>query len=186
MKALMKALETKSDIAEAMRVFKFAFNAHVAEAVSVAIGYRGGSTRKDVLWMPSLNLWAYFGYPPSEKSSPNRYWNVFGIGRPSGTVSIACEINPPIKARRYPPAGVLAITDRGTIVVLHRGIFTVTGGITLAFVKKHFKGKWTQFTDRGQVRSAIVVAEVNSPEFGSDVRDFVYEVVRVKDIACST
>ena len=179
---MITALESNEDIATAQRAFEDAFMQHAEESLTVDIGYQGGYARRDVIWMPSLDLWAHFGFPPSEKGPPNRYWNVFGVGKPSGMVSIACEINPPTEAGNNPPAGVFARDEGSRVIVLHRGKFTVTGGIKLKFVRSHFAGEWVQFIEKGNQMSGIKVAVIPSSRFGKDIRDFVLEVLRVKDL----
>jgi len=183
---MLKALESKFDIAAAQQKFQEAFNPYVEDSFSVDIGYQGGYAHRTVIWMPALDLWAHFGFPPSEKGRANRYWNVLGIGKPSGMVSIACEINPPIKARKYPPAGVFAKGGDSLLVVLHRGRLTITRGITFEFVRRHYRGKWVNFYDRGVRKEAIKVAEIPSDRFGYDVRDFVVGILRVKEMARSS
>ena len=183
---MITALESKQDIAIAQRAFEDAFRQYVEESLLVDIGYQGGYARRDVIWMPSLDLWAHFGFPPSEKGPSNRYWNVFGVGKPSGMVSIACEINPPIEARNNPPAGVFARDEDSQLIVLHRGKFNVAGGINMEFVRNHFAGEWVQFTEKGNQMSGIKVAVIPSSRFGKGIRDFVLEVLRVKDLRRSS
>jgi hypothetical protein len=180
---MISSLESKQDIAQAQGEFENAFKLYVEDSYFVDIGYQGGHANRRVIWMPSLDLWAHFGDPPSEKGPPNRYWNVFGIGRPSGMVSIICEINPPKEARNNPPAGVFARDDRNNLLILHRGRLTVTGGIKTEFVKRHINSDWIAILDCGRKKKAILVAKIPSDTFGKDLRHFVLEIERVKELA---
>lgn len=177
------ALESGADIEEAQRTFEESFKPYIEDSYLVDIGYQGGYARRRIVWMPSLDLWAHFGAPPSEKGPPNRYWNVFGIGKPYGIVSIVCEINPPKKARNHSPAGVFAKDEAGRLLVLHRGRLTVTGGIKTAFVRGHINAEWVSFIDRGRRKDAILVARIPSDGFGKDISRFVKEIDRVKRLA---
>ena len=182
---MVTSLRTKEKIQQARIEFENAFRPYTKDSFHVDIGYQGGYANREIIWMPSLNIWAHFGDPPSEKGPPTRYWNVFGIGKPSGMVSIVCEINPPKESRRWPPAGVFARDDSGSLLVLHRGRLTVTGGITTSFVKRNIKARWISFSDRGRNKQGILVARIPSNSFGEDISHFVLEIHRVKELARS-
>jgi hypothetical protein len=127
------------------------------------------------------NLWAYFGLPPEGKSPGERYWNVFGLGKPGATVSIMCEINPPVRGINRRPAGAFAECS-GKISVLHRGNFNAfRGRIPNAFMRSHFKGTWLSAKDGDRESDFLKVGTLSDPDFVAYLRDFVAEAGRLKE-----
>ena len=154
-----------------------------SETEVVSIGYQSGHFDTRVVRVHELGFWGYFGFPPSEKSPGERYWNVFGLGKPSGSVSIACEINPPVSGTNRQAAGVFLIDSSGQPHMGHRGIFNANGRVEKDFVFATFKGKKLQVDDAGQQSHVLYIGRLNDPRFPADLCDFIMEAVRVKDLA---
>ena len=110
----MRILADEKAIKKAQRAFESAITAAADAQMSTVISHPSGQFPTAVYWVSSVDLWAYFGVPPNEKSPGQRYWNVFGLGKPAAAVSIICEINPPIRGIYRRPAGAFAGTAAGT------------------------------------------------------------------------
>ena len=181
---MITILESKNEIARAQREFSRSLQNYKPELISVSLGYQSGHFDTEVSWVASLGIWAYFGVPPEGKSSRSRrYWNAFGLGRPAGMVNIVCEINPPIEKIDRKISGAFAKTEAGTIVVLHRGRFNVTGGMTMQFFRQRYSKQYITVADERTTADVILVGELGTPQFGSDLRFFIVEVDRIKSLA---
>ena len=130
--------------------------------------------------MQSENLWAYFGLPPGGKSIGRRYWNAFGIGKPTGVASIDCEINPPIQGISRRPAGAFATLD-DDIILLHRGAFNAfRGRIPREFMRANLDGTWVVAQDGDRETDFLQVGSLSSPSFVSDLAEFVKAAAQLK------
>lgn len=178
-----KVLLTLSELQKAEDHFKQSASALPHERVSTKLGYQSNSFDTEVFWLPSLEIWAYFGLPPRGKSEGKRFWNAFGIGRPQGTANIVCEVNPSREGINRRTKGAFVKTDNGRNLVCHRGMFNIAGGITAEFVRLHFQGFWLTAEEGASTSSFLKVAELGSPDFGDELRAFVREVARIKDLA---
>ena len=149
----------------------------------VSIGYQSGHFDTRVIWLNDFGYWGYFGFPPSEKSPGERYWNVFGLGKPSGSVSIACEINPPVSGTNRQAGGVFLADSSGQAHLAHRGILNANGRVEKELVFSSFRGKKLAVDDSGYKISVLYVGRLNDPQFPAALRDFIHDVTRVKDLA---
>ena len=93
----MRVLADEGKIAEAQKVFEEVVAGVADERRLTDIRHPHGHLQAQVYWVSSAGLWAYFGFPPDGKSPGKRYWNAFGLEKPSNSVSIMCEINPPVR-----------------------------------------------------------------------------------------
>ena len=183
---MLTVLEKKAQIEMAREMLRDSLAPYASEAISVTIGYQGGNCDAPVTWLPSLGIWAYFGYRPGEKSPGRRFWNVFGIGKPSGMVGIVCEINPPLQGIDRRVQGAFARSSDGRLSVVHRGRFNIRGGITKGFFKKHYRGPYIPVNDGSRISYVIHVGKLSSQEFGESLRNFVVEVDRIKALGRSS
>lgn len=181
----MKVTTSKSGSASAQARFAEAIRSRARETELVSIGYQSNEFDTKVLWLQDLGFWAYFGFPPSEKSPGERYWNVFGLNMPSGSVSIGCEINPPVSGTNRQAAGVFLEDPSGLAHIGHRGILNARGRIEKQFVFSNFRGEKVIVDDAGQRSQVLYVGRLADPRFPESLRDFIREVVRVKELARS-
>ena len=114
----MRILVDEDAITGAQKAFEQAVSSVADERIQTDIGHPNGHLEAQAYWVSSVGLWAYFGLPPDEKSPGKRYWNVFGLEKPSDSVSIMCEINPPVRGIDRRPAGAFAEAG-GELYVLH-------------------------------------------------------------------
>ena len=179
----MKVITSKEEGQLAEDQFEASIRSRSEETDIVSIGYQSNEFDTKVQWLKELGYWAYFGFPPSEKSPGERYWNVFGLERPSTSVSIACEINPPVLGINRQAAGVFLKDPAGRVHVGHRGILNARGRVEKDFVFSSFRGRKLEVDDAGQRTSVLYVGQLSDPRFPEALRDFVKEVARLKDIA---
>ena len=153
-----------------------------SETEVVSIGYQSGHFDAKVIWAHEFGFWGYFGFPPSEKSPGERYWNVFGLGAPLGSVSIACEINTPVSGTNRQAAGVFLSDSSGQTHMGHRGIFNANGRVQKDFVFSNFRGEKLEVDDAGRRSNVLYIGRLNDPQFPAELRHFIDEAVRVKDL----
>ena len=151
------------------------------ETVSTAIRFQGGPFHSEVWWLPTLGIWAHFGYPPSQKANRDRFWNVFGVGRPGKSVKIICEINSPFEGLKTRIGGAFAADGTGGYVILHRGNFRAHG-LTKSLFLQRYRGPKVRVLDGGERRTLALILELGSASAAHDLRDFIYEVGRIKGL----
>lgn len=178
----LKVLADYNAIKNAQRAFEEAISRAADTRISTTISHPYGQLAADVYWVSSVALWAYFGLPPKEKSPGKRYWNVFGLGKPTDSVSIMCEINPPIRGIDRRPAGAFA-ESAGELYVLHRGNFNAfRGRIPRGFTRRQFRGTWLSASDGDRVSELIKVGRLVDSGFLADLGQFVAEAHRLKGL----
>lgn len=178
----MRILIDRSQIASAQAEFANTVKSHAKGTRNITIGFQSGNIEAEVLWLPNLGMWAYFGEPPLEKSLGERYWNVFGIGEPHGMVPITCEINPPKQGTNRQAAGAFAEDEGGSIYLLHRGILNVGGRVRKENLRRYFQWPWTSVEDSDQLSEVMQIGIIGSTDFLEKLRSFIYEVARYKDL----
>jgi len=176
-------LNTREAIKKAHESFAANIQTLSNETVNVVIGYPGGAHENvPVFWLSSLGIWAHFGSPQSERARYSHYWDVFGIGTPDKSVSIVCQINSPRKAINRRAAGAFGLDDKGRLAVFHRGIVR-SKGMNKKFFRNNYNGKWVSVNDGGTLTELVLVAIIGSIDFGIHLRQFVFEVARIKELA---
>jgi hypothetical protein len=182
---MLKVLTSSIELESAQKAFASNVQSIAHVLVPTAIGYQGGTYDTEVLWIPSLGIWAFFGLPPSGKSEGRRFWNAFGIGYPEHLVSIICEINPSREGVNRRTKGAFVIDEKEKVLVCHRGMFNIAGGMTLEFFRRNYRGIWLE-ADEGSQRSTFIrVVQLDSKELGELLRDFVIQVDQIKKLARS-
>lgn len=176
----MIILADEDAITKAQKAFEQAVSSVVDERMLTDIGHPNGHFEAQVYWMSSAGLWAYFGFPPDEKSPGKRHWNVFGLGKPSDSVSIMCEINPPVRGIDRRSAGAFG-EDRGELYVLHRGHFNAfRGRIPNDFTRSQFNGTWISVADGDRNSEFLKVGKFSGHDFVGALRNFVFEAGQLK------
>ena len=178
----MKIIQDAAGLQRTQDIFKLSFESLPHEIVHTSIGYQSGNFETSVIWVPSLDIWGYFGLPPSRKSLGERFWNPFGLGKPPSEVSIVCEINPPRGGPNPSTGGVFLISNDGALTVAHRCRFTVTGGISTDYFLARFKGERIP-PPAGQKKPILArVAQLQANSFGSEIARFIREVHSIKEL----
>ena len=178
----MRLLTDRDEIAKAQDLFARSILSRFSSTIPVSIGYQSGQYDTKVNWFPDLGYWSYFGFPPGEKSSGARYWNAFGLGKPSGMVSIVCEINPPVQSVNRQAAGGFVMDKSDYIYLIHRGILNARGRIKKDFIFRNFDGRFVNINDAGISSKVIHIGGLHDEKLPELVRDFILEVYRIKDL----
>lgn len=114
------------------------------ERITVNIGYQGGTMYdENISWSRELGIWFYF-----DEISESRYWNAFGIEKPSenSSVSIRCEINFPLSGINRSIGGAFVKDNAGNIFIVHRGRIS---RVRKSLFKDRYQGKWRPIDDGG-------------------------------------
>src|SRR5436309_9377234 len=83
------------------------------------IGWQGGGGEYTVYWRQNEQMWVLL----EPREIKNRYWCCFGIEHPPSTqsLSITCEVNPPIEGVDRRIAGAFLRDSLGAIYIAHSG-----------------------------------------------------------------
>lgn len=177
---MFRILDSRSTIETAHQRFAAAIQALSTETVSGSIGYPGGAHRNaSVMWLSSLGIWAHLGFPKMNRS---RYWDVFGIGKPTPRVAIVCEINSPLEGINRNIAGAFGVSDKDELALFHRGRLH-GAGLNKEFFCANYRGTCVPVMDGNCQAKLILVAVVDSADFGIALKRFVLEVDRIKSLA---
>ncbi|MFB2623941.1 McrB family protein [Methanothermobacter marburgensis] len=136
--------------------------------------FQGGEEKGKVYWISDLRIWYMTHFIEG-----SRYWNGFGTDEPAEgeNRTIVCEIN-------FPPEGIdrrigaaFARDPLGNYYVVHRG--KLGGNYSKKFFEDNYNGEWTTVAD-GDRESRVVVIGPLDETLPENIRDFVYEVKRIK------
>lgn len=134
-----------------------------------------GPTPADVIWLASAGIWFYSDLA----KEGNRWWNVFGIGKPrsNSTVSPVCEICVPKKIINRRIAGGFA-EEGSDVFLIHRGNKYGGGkpGMTKEYFWSHYhksKLKSARVIDGKQENEVAVIARLGEAGLGLNIAAFV-------------
>ena len=171
----MNVIKNKDELVMLMQKFKESLIKYADEKIKTQIGFRGYSFKAEVYYSSKLNIWFYF------REESNRYWNVFGIGRPGSQVSIVVEINIPFKGIDRRIAGVFVKDDDGRVWLGHSGkIGGGRRGIGPKAFWKEYSGDRVIVHDNGKTYTYAKIGYLDSPDFPERIKDFVIEVNEIK------
>lgn len=137
----------------------------------LVIGHRGGATGAEAYGTDEGDFWT---------CASTVDWNPFGIG---ANPSMVVQVNFSTGSTTRKSIGVFAEDDNGQIVVMHRG--NIGGGRKgigkkLLMSNTHSPCEWVQAEN--QEIEMLVVGQLRSPLFGAQLKHFVAEVQRVKQL----
>lgn len=179
---MMRIIADRGEIEKAETRFAHSLDAYSPGVVRTTIGYQSGHVVRDVKWVDLLGIWAHFGELLAVDSEGAKYWNAFGLEKPEQPVGIVCEITPPLKGINRRIAGAFVKEGQGHIGVVHRGIFTIAGGMTKDFFRKHFSSEYVSVIDGNRTSEAILVGTLGADDFAYALRDFILGVDRIKQL----
>ncbi len=109
------------------------------------VGYQGGTMQAKVYWRPAEQIWCCF----EELTAEGRYWCAFGTTDPTtiNSLTITCEINPPVVDFDRRCAGLFALDALGDIHLLHSGKL---GGGRTGVSRTNFLA-WNKTSERATV-----------------------------------
>ncbi len=174
---MLKILDDESAIRRCQRHFIRSLKPCVTGRISVRIGHPGESVRANVFWADDPGIWFH-----SKALAGDRFWNAFGLGKPSdgGAVSSTIEINIPILNRDRKLGGAFAQDDAGKVFLVHRGKIGGRKGIGKSLFEAHYRGVWSEVED-GDARSAVVVVgALHSSLFVRHLAQFIRKIEAIK------
>jgi hypothetical protein len=148
------------------------------EKIKATVGFHGGAFETIMYWNKKHDIWVV----PDDMG--NRYWNAFGLGKPDPNLSnsITCEINIPYEINRRVAGGFAEDVD-GNIYLIHRGLIGGSKkGVGKTLFKNNYRGEWTGVLDDGELRYVALVGELKSNNLLQQIKDFILEVERIKDL----
>lgn len=177
---MLRVLNKKNDINNAQKIFLKHFHNIADKDINVIIGYPGGNFKSTVSWIDKLGIWV------CSFKRYDRHINLFGIGEPKegDMIPITCEINFPVSGIDRRIGGAFLTDSTGDIFVAHRGkIGGGKKGIGKSLFEDQYRGQWEIVEDNGLETEIALISALNSPRFVSQVRQFVFEVNRIKTIS---
>jgi hypothetical protein len=176
---MLRILEDESAIRRCQQQFLRRLRPYADDRIRVTIGHLGESFEGKVSCAGSLGIWFFSG-----KQAGNRYWNAFGVGRPSRDAHVftTCEINFPLQGLDRRIGGAFARDEAGKVFVVHRGkIGGGKKGIGKALFEGHYRGVWAPVQDGDAETSVVLIGHLGSSRFARQVSQFVRKVDRIKD-----
>lgn len=147
------------------------------EKINCTIGYHGGSFRETVGYAASLDLW----YVSWEEADVIK--NLFGTGRPveDGMYSMTGQINIPTQRVNRSIGGSFAMGPAKETLLMHRG--NIGGGkkdIGKHSFLENYRGDVEEVNESGISADFCIIGEIGSPMLPQQIRDFIYEISRIK------
>ena len=174
---MLKTITDYDEIGEIQDKFENVIKKHLNEKVFCKIGHQSGSFDVTANYSSKFDLW----FTPFKEE--NRFWNAFGIGKPnsSKSSSIVCEINFPYENIDRRIAGVFAKDIFDKIFILHRGkIGGGRKGIGKKLFFDNYRGEFISAIDGNTENVFALIGELNSENFILQLKNFVYEISRIK------
>ncbi|MBI4633039.1 MAG: hypothetical protein HY742_04030 [Deltaproteobacteria bacterium] len=178
---MVRIIEDEAAIRRGQRQFVKNLKPFADEKITVKLGHPGASFKAGVFWSERLGIWFF-----SRKMSEDRYWNVFGIGRPApgDDISITCEINFPVRGIDRKTGGALARDNAGRVFVVHRGkIGGGKKGIGKTLFESHYRGVWATVEDGAEENTVTLIGLLGSPHCARQIAQFVRKIDRIKTVA---
>jgi hypothetical protein len=171
----LKIIEDPNEIEIAQFIFIKTLYQNSEETIPVKLKGPFGNINAQVQWSNRFEIWI----ANRETKNNTRYWNAFGIERPKedSKVNITCEINFPIKSTSK-TAGAFAKDDLGNIYILHRG--RIGGNYSKKDFESFYKGDWIYAQEGNKLNKFVMIGELNSSDLLEKVRDFVFDIDRIK------
>ena len=176
---MIKVISNKKEIEKLHKRFQRKIDEFFTEKIDCCVGFPGGNFQDIIRYSPDLDLWI------SLQELDTRYWNAFGIGKPSegSNNSINGEINFPYENINRRIAGAFAVEDNGNILILHRGkIGGGKKGVGKHLFTDNFRGDKILAIDGNKETEFCLVGELKSKLLPKQIATFIYEIKRIKDI----
>jgi hypothetical protein len=176
---VVKILSDESTIRRCQRLFIRALRPCVTDRVAVRIGHPGESVPAKVSWAQNPGIWFY-----SKAVAGDRYWNAFGIGKPSagGAVSSTIEVNIPTLGLDRKIGGAFARDDAGKVFLVHRGKIGGRRGVGKSLFEAQYRGVWAEVEDGDTLSAVVIIGELQSPLFVRQLAQFVRKIEAVKSL----
>lgn len=173
----------RQEIADLVLRFREILCSGLQQQVHAIVGYKGGSMPLALHWSDDVQMW--MGYESAEDTQIGRYWTVFGLERPfpDQNMLITAEINFPMEGIDRRLGGAFVTTSEDDILVVHRGrIGGGRNGIGKSLFWDNYRGRTLTAIDGDRETDFAVIGALDSPSFAYQVRNFVAEVERIKNL----
>jgi len=169
----LRIIENKDEILSCQ---KNLFNILVEGATKEISGkvFAGRPIEGTLYWISDLGIWYMYRFVEG-----SRHWNGFGTEEPSTEKSntIICEINSPPDGIDRRIGGAFARDPIGNHYLLHRG--KLGGNYSKRIFEDNYRGEWTTVIDGDREEKVVVIGKIDETIL-EKIRDFVYEVQRIK------
>jgi len=169
----LRIIENKDEILSCQ---KNLFNILVEGATKEISGkvFAGRPIEGTLYWISDLGIWYMYRFVEG-----SRHWNGFGTEEPSTEKSntIICEINSPPDGIDRRIGGAFARDPIGNHYLLHRG--KLGGNYSKRIFEENYRGEWTTVVDGDREEKVVVIGKIDET-IPKKIRDFVYEVQRIK------
>jgi len=170
----LEIIKDKNEIKKVQKKLETILKKRADKVVDGGAGFQGGEERGKVYWMSDLGVWYMTRFIEG-----SRYWNGFGTEEPEEgrNRTIICEINFPPESINRRVGAAIARDPLGNYYVVHRG--KLGGNYSKSFFEDRYHGEWTTVIDGDREEKVVVIGKIDEtiPE---KIRDFVYEVQRIK------
>lgn len=178
---MVQVLDKASDLMEAHRRIRKAFQISGALEMKRNVGFPGGNMDVNIRWAEEFGIWHAARVYPGD-----RLWNGFGTMLPEKgkSLSLVCEINFPTHGIDRRVGGVVVSDGKGRCILGHRGkIGGGKVGVSKTAFWRLFEGKSLLVLDGKQESRIAVVAGFDSPRFLAQLQAFVLDVERIRNEA---
>lgn len=179
----MRVIQSKSEVEKFHKKLILQLEKLASEKIHALSGHKGVSYTKKVTYSEKLDIWWDMG-DISRGKSGSRYWNAFGIGKPSPgkLTNIICEINYPVSGINQRVAANWVIEGSDVLLVHSGKIGGGRAGIGKNGFIENYTGVFEQTSIEDLPDQITVIGRLGDPGLPYQIRNFVFEVERIKDI----
>jgi MoxR-like ATPase len=182
-KNILTLIKASSEIADAQKKFLEVLYQEADEIISSnkIDSYRGMEVK--AYWSDELGIWVVNRELGLSKflNSFGSYLNGFGIDKPdaNSNIPLVCEINIPKDGINRDVSGAFVKDLKGEIYLIHRGNI---GNTSKNDFFDQYNGEPVQIQDGDLETDAVVIGGLNDPNLPVHIRDFIYEVAKIKGL----
>jgi hypothetical protein len=146
------------------------------------VGWKGGNDEFTLYWHPEWKFWVLFAV-----GDDGGYWCPYGVVDPSNckTVSITCEINPPVQGINRRKGGVFLRDAGGNLYLAHTG--KVAGGRQgvgkAAFLDSLGGGLTKVEWSDGVTTKVVVLGRIGRPSLLRNLSSYLHAIASFKENA---
>ena len=172
----LSVLSDEDEIKEAQERLFNILTSRADKTVHGGAGFQGGVKKGKIYWISDLKIWYMYRFIEG-----SRHWNGFGTEEPEEgkNHTMICQINSPPKGIIRIIGGAFAKDPSGNYYLIHRG--NIGGNYNKKMFMENYRGKWTTVIDGDRETDVVVIGRLDD-SLPEKVRDFVYEVQRIKTV----
>ncbi len=169
----LRIIENKDEILSCQKNLFDILVGRATEEISGKV-FAGRPIEGTMYWISDLGIWYMYRFVEG-----SYHWNAFGTEKPSTDrpTAVWSVINSPVEGINKRTGGSFARDPYGNHYLIHRG--KIGGHYSKRIFEKNYRGEWTSVVAGDQVEKVVVIGKIDEtiPE---KIRDFVYEVQRIK------